>query len=352
MFSMTPDIQRLQEAVRAGASVVPRGACTKTTLQTGAATALPMAGFSGVIDYQPSEFVITAWSGTPVSEIVHLLQARGQYLPFDPLLVKRGATLGGTIAANACGPERYRYGGVRDFLIGTRFIDGNGELLQGGGKVVKNAAGFDYPKLMAGSMGRMGVLVDATFKVFPRPEAYSTLVAHCATLQDALARLPGLTNSPLDLNAIEIVSRQNDVELQIRVGGLAGGLPQRMDRVRALCHVGDVIEGEAEAALWDEAREMTWAGDLSVARVPITPSHLPALDATLGSLQRRYSAGGNVAWIATDDPAAIDACLKEMNLQGLVLMNAGAGNPRLGVWPSNAFADRVKRALDPLNKFG
>jgi glycolate oxidase FAD binding subunit len=349
---MTPDIDRLQEVVRNQSHMSPRGACTKTTLQNGEAAMLAMAGFSGVIEYQPSEFVITAWAGTPVKEIVQLLAERGQYLPFDPLLVKRGATLGGTVAANACGPERYRYGGVRDFLIGTRFIDGNGELLHGGGKVVKNAAGFDYPKIMAGSMGRMGVLVDLTFKVFPKPEAYATLIVSCATLQEALALLPKLTNSPFDLNALEIVSAANGFSVQVRVGGLAGGLPARMDRVRALCGSGEVISGDAEAAIWDEARELTWAGKHALVRVPVTPSRLAELDAMLGATQRRYSAGGNVAWIATNDTPAIDTTLKNLKLQGLVMMNAPAGDPRLGVWQSNSFAERVKQALDPMNKFG
>jgi glycolate oxidase FAD binding subunit len=349
---MAPDIRRLQHAVRSSAQVMARGACTKTALQQGNATTLAMAGFSGVIDYQPTEFVITAWAGTPVREVVQMLGERGQYLPFDPLLVQRGATLGGTIAANACGPERYRYGSVRDFFIGTRFIDGNGELLQGGGKVVKNAAGFDYPKLMAGSMGRMGVLVDVTFKVFPKPEAYATLIVSCATLQDALALLPKLTNCPYDLNALEIVSQGNGFEMQVRVGGLAGGLPARMERVRALCGSGDIINGESEAALWDAARELAWAGEMSVARVPITPSRVAELDATLEGLSRRYSAGGNAAWIATADTSAIDATLKDLKLQGLTMMNAQAGDPRLGLWHTNPFAERVKRALDPMNKFG
>lgn len=311
-----------------------------------------MAGVSGVIDYQPTEFVITAWAGTPVREVVQLLAERGQYLPFDPLLVQHGATLGGTIAANACGPERYRYGSVRDFFIGTRFIDGNGELLQGGGKVVKNAAGFDYPKLMAGSMGRMGVLVDVTFKVFPKPETYATLIVQCATLQDALALLPKLTNSPYDLNALEIVSVAHGFEVQVRVGGLAGGLPARMERVRALCGSGKIISGDDETTLWEAARELTWAGELPIVRVPITPSRMTELDTTITTMQRRYSAGGNAAWIATSDTRAIDATLKDLKLQGLVMMNAGAGDPRLGLWQSNPFAERVKRAIDPLNKFG
>ncbi|MCS6846700.1 MAG: FAD-binding protein, partial [Anaerolineae bacterium] len=226
-------IRELQEAIRSSTHVRPCGATTKLRAPSNGQAVLDMRRLSGVIDYQPTEFVITAWAGTPVAEVQALLAEHGQYLPFDPLLVERGATLGGTVAANACGPERYRYGGVRDFIIGTRFIDGEGNLIRGGGKVVKNAAGFDYPKLMVGSLGRLGALVDMTFKVFPKPEAYATLRVDCASLDIALALLPKLTNCPYDLNAIDLVAgAANDVAIFVRVGGLAAGLPQRMDRVR------------------------------------------------------------------------------------------------------------------------
>ena len=104
-----------------------------------------------------------------------MLAEHGQYLPFDPPLAAAGATLGGTVAAGLSGPGRYRYGGVRDFVLGVRFVDGMGNLVRGGGKVVKNAAGFDFPKLMVGSLGRLGVLAELSFKVFPQPPAFATL---------------------------------------------------------------------------------------------------------------------------------------------------------------------------------
>ena len=143
-------------------------------------------GLSGVLEYEPGEYVFTALAGTPVAQVEAMLAEHGQYLPFDPLWPARGATLGGTVAANTAGPGRNRYGGVRDFLIGVRFIDGRGELVRGGGKVVKNAAGFDLPKLMVGSLGAFGLLVELSFKVFPQPEAFATLEIECGSLDAAL----------------------------------------------------------------------------------------------------------------------------------------------------------------------
>jgi glycolate oxidase FAD binding subunit len=353
---MSPDISQLQHIIKSNPRVQPHGARTKITTSNGAAP-LDLTAFSGVIDYQPSEFIITAWAGTPVRDVVALLAERGQYLPFDPLLVERGATLGGTIAANACGPERYRYGGARDFLIGTHFIDGNGEMLHGGGKVVKNAAGFDYPKLLVGSLGALGAMVDVTFKVFPAPEAYATLVVDCASLHEALTLLPKLTNCPYDINAIDIVvgaqhAAPLPARIMIRIGGLRDALRQRLDRVRTLCGKGEVVEGEAELTLWREARELVWApAGAAMVKVPVTPARIPALNEAVRDLPRRYSVGGNVAWIATTEASALDVVLKAQGLSGLVLIGAN-GDPRIGKREANAFAERVKRAMDPQGKFG
>src|SRR5207253_6842143 len=144
------------------------------------------AGLRGITEYDPSEFTFTAGAGTPVREIVAALAESGQYLPFDPMLVEAGATLGGTVAAGLSGPGRFRFGGVRDFILGVRFVDGAGRLLRMGGKVVKNAAGFDLPKFFCGSLGRFGLIVEATFKVFPRPASRLTLRLRAENAEVAL----------------------------------------------------------------------------------------------------------------------------------------------------------------------
>ncbi len=350
----TQDVSALCEAVRCASRVCARGASTKLPCAEGTATVLDLTKLSGVIDYQPTEFVIQVWAGTPVRAVQMLLAEHGQYLPFDPLLIEQGATIGGTVAANANGPERYRYGGVRDFIIGVHFIDGEGHHLAGGGKVVKNAAGFDFPKLLVGSRGRLGVITDVTFKVFPKPEAYATLRLTCAHLAEALNMLPKLTNCPYDLNAVDVVAEaeRECVELRVRVGGLRGGLAARMDRVRALVGGGEIVSGEDEETLWREAREFTWLPKgACVVKVPLTPARIPALDAQLRGYARRYSVGGTVAWIAAEDIGAIDALLRAQDLPGLVMLRS-LQEPRIGARLHNPFAERVKAALDPHNKFG
>src|ERR1051325_9403440 len=167
----------LAEAVRATAKVIVVGAGTNPRLAKvpDEFVRVSTTKLRGIVEYEPSEFTFTALAGTPVKEIVAALAERGQYLPFDPLLAGAGATLGGTIAAGISGPGRLRFGGLRDFLLGVQFVDGAGGLLRLGGKVVKNAAGFDLPKFFVGSLGRFGELAEVTFKVFPKPLATRTL---------------------------------------------------------------------------------------------------------------------------------------------------------------------------------
>jgi len=153
-------IDEVQKAVAGSTRVVARGSGTKRGLGAleGDATVLDLSRLSGVLEYEPGEFTFTALAGTPVAVVNRLLAEHGEYLPFDPLLAEGGATLGGTVAAGLSGSGRYRFGGVRDFILGVRFVDGTGALVRGGGKVVKNAAGFDLPKLMVGSLGQYGAL--------------------------------------------------------------------------------------------------------------------------------------------------------------------------------------------------
>src|SRR6185295_2272695 len=132
--------EEAQEAVRACPRLLPRGGASKPALSTpdeGVAS-LELSGLRGVLEYEPGEFTFTALAGTPVGEVDALLAGQGQYLPFDPILAQRGATLGGTVGAGANGPGRQRYGGLRDFLLGVRFVNGEGKLVRGGARVVKN----------------------------------------------------------------------------------------------------------------------------------------------------------------------------------------------------------------------
>jgi glycolate oxidase FAD binding subunit len=336
---------------------VVRGGGTKTALcaPAGDATELDLTGLSGVLEYEPGEFTFTALAGTRIATVVSLLAEHGQYLPFDPPFVERGATLGGTVAAGLSGSGRYRFGGVRDFILGVRFIDGKGELVRGGGKVVKNAAGFDLPKLMVGSLGQYGVLAEFSFKVFPRPEAYLSLRATFPNVATALSPMQSVYTAPVDVDALDLVAGEGKAELWVRLGGLSSVLAARAERIGALLGGAQVLAGPGEEAIWRDVREMAWVpAGWSLVKVPLSPVRLSSFEAALagGSALRRYSAGGNVAWVATaaEQLPGFEAILSAQGLAGLLVFGP-PGRPLLGQCIGEAFARRVKAALDPDGRF-
>lgn len=344
-------LEDLQNTVRSQTGLKPAGGRSKTALAAPAgATVLHLSSLSGILEYQPSEYTFTAWAGTPLAEVDAALAEHGQYLPFDPPLVRRGATLGGTVAAGLSGSGRYRYGGVRDFLLGVRFLDGEGQLLRAGARVVKNSAGFDLPKMLVGSLGAYAALVELTFKVFPRPAAYATLRAEYPSVGQALEALVRLTAAPVDLFTLDLLPSPGRAELLVRIGGLPASFPARLQRLKGLLESAQVIEGEGEAALWEEAREFTWVPEAAaLVKIPLTPRRLVELEPWLeenGAL-RRYAAGANLAWVAwPGEIEALDRRLAELALSGLVVLGR-PGCPRLGLRNGVPFARRVKRALDP-----
>src|SRR4051794_14621485 len=204
-------LSELIDAVRSTPRLLAIGAGTKPRLSTVDAVKLTTVGLRGISEYDPSEFTFTAAAGTPVREIAAALAERGQYLPFDPMLLDAGATLGGTVASGLSGPGRFRFGGLRDFILGVRFVDGTGRLLRMGGKVVKNAAGFDLPKFFVGSLGRFGVLAELTFKVFPRPASALTLRLAARTLEEAAKILMEAASSRFEFDALDMAPDEASV---------------------------------------------------------------------------------------------------------------------------------------------
>ena len=173
-------VEEVQAIICAHQKILPRGGGTKPALSTPPAgvTSVDLSRLTGILEYEPAEFTFTALGGTRLDTVSRLLSQHGQCLPFDPPLAGRGATLGGTVASGLSGPGRYQFGGVRDFILGLRYIDGEGQLIKTGSRVVKNTAGYDMSKLMVGSLGQFGVLVELTFKVLPQPEATLTALQH------------------------------------------------------------------------------------------------------------------------------------------------------------------------------
>jgi glycolate oxidase FAD binding subunit len=355
------NITAVQELVQASNEPIrPRGGGTKPALsnQPDGAILLEMRGLSGILAYEPEEFTFTALAGTAVADVAAALAENGQYLPFDPLLAEAGATLGGTVAANTSGSGRFRYGGVRDFILGISFVDGQGRLVRSGGQVVKNSAGFDLPKFFVGSLGRYGILVELSFKVFPRPQAFCTVQAAYTGLETALRATFRLAQSSLEMDAVDLVPQAGGCTLHLRLGGLASVLPDRAQRLHRFLkdETGSgetaVYAGDEEARLWQAANSLRWAPpEVAVVKIPLAPKQAPALDARLDGLLRRYTCAANVAWVAVTDTAALANALDELDLVGLQLRGPAA-EPILGRCRGLPLAQRVKQALDPAATFG
>ena len=161
---------------------------------------LDLSGHRGIVNYEPTELVITARAGTPLSDIEATLAERGQMLPFEPPHFSPNATLGGCIAAGLSGPRRPYAGSVRDYVLGARMINGRGEILRFGGEVMKNVAGYDVSRLLAGSLGILGPILEVSLKVLPIPVSSMTLVYEYDT-NTALDKIIHWSREPLPISA-------------------------------------------------------------------------------------------------------------------------------------------------------
>jgi len=352
-------VEELQDAVLRHDTLTIRGGSTKCAAANGRdhVAILDVSALAGIIQYSADECVFTALAGTRLHEIETRLQAHGQYLPFDPPLVAAGATLGGTVASGLSGSGRYRYGGVRDFVIGVRIVDGEGRLIRSGGSVVKNAAGFLLHHLMVGSLGRFGVLVEISMKVFPAPETRATLRARYDGSTRARSAVHALEAARFDLDSVDF---DGSGTLWIRVAGCAEAMDARLSRIRqVLADVGgqpplaiETLDGERERQVWDHAREFQWVPrHASLVKLPVTSKALRDLRELEHLVTAvRYTSGGAVAWLAGGEGSMLSKRLAAMSLTGLIVRGPSAGT-LIGLIEGNVFEERVRRALDPRNRF-
>jgi glycolate oxidase FAD binding subunit len=194
-------------------------------------------GLRGIVSYEPSELVVTVGAGTPLAELESTLAAQGQYLPFEPPhLGEPGvATVGGMVATGLSGPARAAAGSVRDHVLGVTMLNGRGQLLRFGGQVIKNVAGYDVSRVMAGAMGCLGLLVDVSLKVMPIPRAEATLAWDIGQA-DALAQLHRWGGQPLPLNASCWVKDETDggrERLFVRLRGAVAAVEAACTRMLA-----------------------------------------------------------------------------------------------------------------------
>ena len=161
---------------------------------------LSTASWQGITSHEPTELVVTVKAGTPLAELEATLAEKGQCLPFEPPRFGAASTIGGVVAAGLAGPARASAGGVRDYVLGLQFINGKGEWLTFGGQVMKNVAGYDVSRIMAGSLGTLGVITDLSLKVLPFAAAEATLVFQLSQVQ-ALEQLHRWGGQPLPISA-------------------------------------------------------------------------------------------------------------------------------------------------------
>jgi glycolate oxidase FAD binding subunit len=228
---------------------------------------LDTRAYSGIVDYEPTELVITARCGTPLAEIEAALAQHNQMLAFEPPHFGDGATFGGAVACGLSGPRRATSGAVRDFVLGAVLLDGAGQVLTFGGQVMKNVAGYDVSRLLAGSMGTLGVMLQVSCKVLPRARREATLRFTMHEI-DALRQLNDWAGLPLPISA----SCWHDGVLMLRLSGATAAVDAALEELG-----GDLLPDCAP--FWQSVREQQhpfFAGDEPLWRLSL-PSTASAL---------------------------------------------------------------------------
>ena len=255
-------VECVREARAAGGRLRIQGGGSKAhllapaTLPGHGTGTIALARHRGVVSYEPSELSLTARAGTPLAEVEALLAAQGQALPFEPPAFGAAATLGGTVACGWSGPARPWRGAVRDALLGVRMINGLGQCLHFGGEVMKNVAGYDLARLQAGAFGRLGVLVEVSLKVLPRPACSRTRILDLDR-DSALTRVVALQRGPDPVTGTAHVDGRLHVRFQ--------GNEAAVSAAAARCG-GEELDAAAADAFWLAMREHQhpWFGGPSV----------------------------------------------------------------------------------------
>lgn len=284
-------IDRIRAAHAEGSPLILQGGGSKTFYgNADEGEVLSTRTLTGIVDYQPKELVLTARAGTPLAEIETALAERNQMLAFEPPHFGGAATLGGSIATGLSGPRRPYAGAARDFVLGVRMIDGTGQPLRFGGQVIKNVAGYDVSRLMAGALGTLGLMTEVSLKVLPKPAAETTLQFELDETA-AIENMNRWAGQPLPLSA---------------TSWHAGLLTVRLSGAESAVHAARArLGGEwlhDAAAFWQRLRDQAtpFFDKRPLWRLAVKPT-TPPLD--LGSAEW-IEWGGAVRWLASDLPAA------------------------------------------------
>ncbi|MFY8100547.1 MAG: FAD-binding protein [Allorhizobium sp.] len=296
-----------------------------------AETILSSAGLTGIVEYNPAEMVITARAGTPVSEIEAALAANGQGMAFEPM-DHRGAmgtsgtpTIGGLFAVNSAGPRRFTAGAARDHLLGVRFVNGAGDVVKAGGKVMKNVTGLDLVKLLAGSHGTLGFLTEVTFKVLPVAKTSTTLVLSGLEDEQAMKALAAAMSLSVEVSGAAHLPESvrgrfiggklpEGAATVMRLEGLEASVAVRAEKLAvAMAGFGPVsrLDDAHSKTLWREIRDVLPYADGTARplwRVSMAPSEAWKLVAGLrlrAGIDAYYDWQGGLVWMRMEaDPEA------------------------------------------------
>ena len=330
--------ERIRAAAAQGTPLVIRGGGSKAFLgRPCEGETLDVSGLRGIVQYEPTELVLTARAGTPLAEIEAALAARGQMLGFEPPHYGPAATLGGTIACALSGPARPFRGAARDFVLGVRMVNGRGEAMGFGGEVMKNVAGYDLSRLMCGAFGTLGVLLEISLKVLPLP-AEERFLSLEMSVDEALARMAQWQRQPLPLSGL----CHDGERLRVRLSGAAQAVSAAQHR----------IGGEPDdkgARFWQRLREQE-SGFFTTGREPLWRISVPP---TAGPLalpgKQLIDWGGALRWVRTAAPAEV--LLQAAQTAGghaMAMRGAPEGQAFQPLPPAlHTLHRRLKQAFDP-----
>jgi glycolate oxidase FAD binding subunit len=247
--------------------------------------ALPIdvSAHSGVIDYDPAELVISLRAGCKLNEVEALLAQNRQMFGFEPPCFGADATIGGMVASGLAGPRRAFSGSIRDFVLGVKMLDGRGQTLNFGGRVIKNVAGFDVSRVMVGALGTLGVILEVSIRVIPVPETELTLAFEHGSVDEHVRWINELGAEPYPITASSWVEGRS----QLRLSGSTQGV----------CHAAGELGGDPDEACWDQLKEQTL--DFFDPAQPLTRISLPPASADLqGDWKQLIEWGGAQRWIS------------------------------------------------------
>lgn len=340
---------------------------------------LSSGALSGIVDFNPAEMVMVARAGTPAAKVEQVLAAAGQMMPFEPM-DHRGIlgtdgepTIGGVFAANVSGPRRFVAGAARDCLLGVRYINGAGEILRAGGRVMKNVTGLDMVKLLAGSRGTLGFLTEVTFRVQPRPETTATLVlsgldgAQAARLMSLAMvtsfEVSGAAHLPAGIGTVDLGARSATL---LRLEGRQTSVDARVTRLREHLAHGDtcVLGADESLSLWQAVRDVEpfrdgpgwlWRASLP----PANGYQLPELLGQRFAVKSFQDWQGGLVWLGSEAEITAESIRDAVLAAGgghVEWLRAGDGTSVEAIdigggEALRALTERIRNSLDPKGVF-